>query len=78
MSSPMARFRSPGSLEVEGDWSQAAFFLAMGVEVRGLKADSHQGDRAITRLLAVLADARRRATATKHTGAIFGGTVCDT
>ena len=57
------RYRFPGGGVVEGDWSQAAFFLAMGVEARGLKADSHQGDRAITRLLAVLADARRRSTA---------------
>ena len=40
--------------EVEGDWSQAAFFLAMGVEVKGLKADSHQGDRAVVGMLAQL------------------------
>lgn len=43
------RFASGG--EVEGDWSQAAFFLAMGVEVKGLKADSHQGDKAVVELL---------------------------
>lgn len=41
--------------EVEGDWSQAAFFLAMGVAVDGLRHDSKQGDRAVTRLL----DAKR-------------------
>ena len=37
--------------EVEGDWSQAAFFLAMGVGVEGLDPSSRQGDRAVTRLL---------------------------
>ena len=45
------RYRFAGGGEVEGDWSQAAFFLAMGVEVKGLKADSHQGDRAVVELL---------------------------
>ena len=48
------RYRFAGGGEVEGDWSQAAFFLAMGVEVRGLKADSHQGDRAVVDLLAAI------------------------
>jgi len=45
------RYRFPGGGEVEGDWSQAAFFLAMGVEVKGLKTDSHQGDRVVVELL---------------------------
>ena len=45
------RYRFAGGGEVEGDWSQAAFFLAMGVEVKGLKADSHQGDRAVVEFL---------------------------
>ena len=45
------RYRFAGGGEVEGDWSQAAFFLAMGVEVQGLKADSHQGDKAVVELL---------------------------
>ena len=45
------RYRFAGGGEVEGDWSQAAFFLAMGVEVWGLKPDSHQGDRAVVELL---------------------------
>lgn len=40
-----------GGREVEGDWSQAAFFLAMGVEVDGLNPHSRQGDRAVTELL---------------------------
>lgn len=43
---------SPGSLTVEGDWSNAAFFLAakaMGndVEVTNLNQNSAQGDRAV-------------------------------
>ena len=45
------RYRFTGGREVEGDWSQAAFFLAMGVEVKGLKDDSHQGDKAVVELL---------------------------
>ena len=44
-------YRFHGGREVEGDWSQAAFFLAMGVEAKGLRADSRQGDRAIVGLL---------------------------
>ena len=48
------RYRFPGGREVEGDWSQAAFFLAMGVEVTGLKDDSHQGDKAVVELLAAI------------------------
>lgn len=43
-------------VEAEGDWSNAAFFLAAGaiggeVSVRGLKKDSHQGDAAIADVL---------------------------
>ena len=56
------RYRFSGGGEVEGDWSQAAFFLAMGVEVRGLKADSHQGDRAVVDLLKAI-DGEGRASA---------------
>lgn len=40
-----------GGREVEGDWSQAAFFLAMGVKVDGVRPDSAQGDRAVVELL---------------------------
>lgn len=51
------RFRSPGSLTVEGDWSNAAFFLAAGaisgdVTVSGLNISSAQGDKAATDILA--------------------------
>lgn len=50
------RFASPGYLRVEGDWSNAAFFLAAGalgggVTVTGLSPDSPQGDRAVLELL---------------------------
>ena len=52
------RYAIPGGREVEGDWSQAAFFLAMGVEVDGVRPDSAQGDRAVVGLLdAPLVDA---------------------
>ena len=52
------RYAIRGGREVEGDWSQAAFFLAMGVEVDGLNPASLQGDRAVTELLnASLVDA---------------------
>ena len=50
--------RSPGEVFVEGDWSNAAFPLAMGaigthaITVRGLSPNSRQGDRAIVSLLA--------------------------
>lgn len=43
----------PGTVEVEGDYSSAAFFLCMGalscagITVSGLRADSAQGDRAV-------------------------------
>ena len=50
------RLHSPGTLSIEGDWSNAAFFLAanaLGSSIRmeGLSPDSVQGDRAITTLL---------------------------
>lgn len=43
-------------LSIEGDWSNAAFFLAAGalsapITVSGLKQDSSQGDKAIVELL---------------------------
>lgn len=49
-------FQSPGSVHIEGDWSNSAFFLAanaMGstVSVTGLDNDSPQGDRVITYIL---------------------------
>ena len=51
------RYALSGSRRVEGDWSNAAFFLCMGalsregILVEGLSPDSLQGDRAILELL---------------------------
>ena len=45
-------FRS--DVTVEGDWSNAAFFLALGVPVTGLDADSLQGDRVCTEFFEAL------------------------
>lgn len=55
------RFHSPGTLTVEGDWSNAAFFLAaqaLGspIQVGNLNPDSPQGDRVCARLLPELKD----------------------
>ncbi len=36
-----------GAFRVEGDWSNAAFLLALGAEVYGLDPDSAQGDKKI-------------------------------
>ena len=50
-------YRSPGKLTVEGDWSNAAFWLCLGalsengITVHGLKSDSIQGDRAVLDIL---------------------------
>lgn len=50
------RYRSPGRISVEGDWSSAAFFLVAGaiggsIALEGLAADSLQGDSAIVDIL---------------------------
>ena len=50
------RYLSPGTFDVEGDWSAAAFWCAanaMGADIRleGLCDDTAQGDRAVTDLL---------------------------
>ena len=55
------RFRTPGALRVEGDWSNGAFFLAAAalgsaLKILGLKPDSSQGDRAAATLLPALVD----------------------
>ena len=55
------RFHSPGTVTVEGDWSNAAFFLAaqaLGspIQVGNLNPDSPQGDRVCARLLPELKD----------------------
>lgn len=52
-------YRTPGTVQVEGDWSNAAFFLAAKAignhtAVRNLNLTSPQGDRAIADLLPAL------------------------
>jgi len=54
-----ASYKTPGKLAVEGDWSNAAFFLAAGamgseVTLTGLADSSSQGDRACVALLKAL------------------------
>lgn len=51
--------QSPGTVHVEGDWSNGAFFLAANavgsqLEVLGLNPDSAQGDRAVVEILKAL------------------------
>lgn len=53
----MQKARLPESLTVEGDWSNAAFFLALGalspqgMKVMGMDRRSSQGDRAVLEIL---------------------------
>ena len=52
-------FHSPGRIEVEGDWSNGAFFLAAkalgnDLSVTNLNPQSAQGDRMVTQLLPAL------------------------
>ena len=49
-------YRSPGTVTVEGDWSNGAFLLAAkalgsGLNVLGLNTQSAQGDRAVVEIL---------------------------
>ncbi len=57
-------FRSPGWLTVEGDWSNAAFFLAAkalgsDINVLNLNPDSPQGDRACAELIPALVQGKQ-------------------
>ncbi len=57
------RFSSPGNLYADGDWSNAAFFLALknlnhNVCVSQLDINSPQGDKAIIEMLGFLAETR--------------------
>ena len=47
---PGGQSYEPCDVCVEGDWSNTAFFLAMGVSVEGLDEDSLQGDKACREL----------------------------
>lgn len=49
-------YRSPGRVAAEGDWSNAAFYLALGalkgpVTCRGLKLETRQGDAKVIEIL---------------------------
>lgn len=53
------KLHTPGTVTVEGDWSNGAFFLAANalgssIEINNLSPNSLQGDRAITSLLPML------------------------
>ena len=54
---PLGDYRTPGSVSVEGDWSNAAFWLCAGalarhpITVRGVLMNSAQGDRTILAVL---------------------------
>lgn len=73
----------PAQCHVEGDWSNAAFFLCMGalspagVTVTGLASDSSQGDRAVLDVLCRFgADVRETQDAvTVRRGALHGITI---
>ena len=75
--------RLPARCHVEGDWSNAAFFLCMGalspagVTVTGLASDSSQGDRAVLDVLRRFgADVREtQDTVTVRRGALRGVTI---
>ena len=56
--SPVAAYRSPGLARVEGDWSNAAFWLVADaisperITLTGLEEDSLQGDKAVVSAIA--------------------------
>lgn len=76
-------YRTPGSVSVEGDWSNAAFWLcagAMGTEcitVSGLSLSSAQGDRNVLAALSCFGARIRRSTgaATVQPGTLHGFTL---
>ena len=73
-------YRTPGTVDVEGDWSNAAFWLcaaALGTEpitVTGLLPSSAQGDRNVLAALSCFGARIRRATnaATVNPGTLHG------
>lgn len=73
----------PDEVQVEGDWSCAAFWLCAGalgrgVRVSGLEGRSHQGDRAILLTLASLgARVRQEGTTAETRGGILTGRTID-
>ena len=77
------RFRPPRLCQVEGDWSNAAFFLCAGalsrrgVTVEGLSLRSSQGDQAVLRLLRRFGAevTEREGAVTVRSGMLHGVTV---
>ena len=75
--------RLPARCHVEGDWSNAAFFLCMGalspagVTVTGLASDSSQGDRAVLDILREMGAevTAEEETVTVRRGALRGVTI---
>jgi len=53
----LGRFKAPDALNAEGDWSNAAFWLALGafseagIETEGLSEDSTQGDKKMLEII---------------------------
>ena len=77
------RFRLPARTAVEGDWSNAAFFLCMGalakegIRVEGLNLKSSQGDRGVLDVLRAFGAAvsEEENTVTVRRGTLRGVTV---
>lgn len=81
--SPATPYRSPEHVRVEGDWSNAAFWLAAGalgkgITVKNLTLASRQGDRAILAALAKLgARISRKGTTATASASTGEGTTID-
>ena len=71
------RYKTPGRLSIEGDWSGAAFWLCAGQAVSGLSAHSAQGDRAILDVLARMGAEIDRTEDTVSARGALCGTVVD-
>lgn len=74
--SPATSYVSPGTVEVEGDWSNAAFWLAagalgQGISVTNIDLLSRQGDKAI---LAALAKLGARVSRQGHSATVCAST----
>ncbi len=68
---PSEKYISPSEYSIEGDWSNAAFWLSLGVEVMGLSESSAQGDRAFADILLSLG-AKRSSGLCFDTSRLFG------
>lgn len=75
--------RTPGHLQVEGDWSNAGFWLTAGalgsaIELTGLDPASPQGDRSILAVLEAMgAQIQQTEKTLSATGSGLSGTVVD-